>query len=191
MHRTRIVLALTDRQEMHKLKAFLTASGFDIVDECQDGASAIRRIRTLRPELIVVDYELPALSGMEIAKIAEEDAIAPTIIVKGQDQGNILLSPGDDWEFNYLYRPITKAALLQTIHLVRMNYHKVVKLEQEVRHLRDTLETRKLIEKAKGILMRKYDIDEQEAYRRVQKQSMDKGMSMKELSLAIVVASEV
>lgn len=191
MQRTRIALAMNDRDEMHKLRAFLVAGGFEVADASQDGASAIRRIRALRPDLIIADHDLPALSGLEIAKIAEEDGIAPTIVLKGLDQGNILLSPEGQWAFNYLYRPITKAALLQTIHLVRMNYQKLYKLEQEVRHLRATLETRKLVEKAKGILMQKYGIDEGEAYRRIQKQSMDKGMTMKELAQAIVIASDL
>jgi len=187
MQGTRICLALTDRTEMQRIKAFLTANGFVVVDEAQDGASAIRRIRALRPDLVLVDYDLPGLSGLQIAKIAEEDRICPAIVVRTGSREELKGDP----DIAYLFRPITKSALLQTIHLVLLSYRKVLRLQDEITQLRGSLLARKTIEKAKGILMSKWGISEEEAYRWMQKISMDRGVSMKDLAQSIVKEFEI
>lgn len=192
MQQARVCLAMTDSAELQKLNKFLTMAGFQVVDTSTDGAAAIRRIRSLRPDLIFVDHFLPGMNGEEIAKIAEESNIAPSIIVKPSDLGkNVWGKPDSGWEFAYLYRPLSKTAILQTIQLVLMNHRKVTKLQTEVEKLKSDLDARRIIEKAKGLLMKNIGLSEQEAYRRLQKQSMDKGVSMKQLAEAIVMTYDL
>ncbi len=192
MQQERICLALADQAEAEKLNRFLTAAGFQIADTSFDGASAIRRIRALRPDLIIVDSFLPVMSGEEIAKIAEEDRIAPSIILKPSEQEkNIWAKPGGGWDFAYIYRPLSKSSILQTIRLVLMNHKRVTELETEINKLKSNLDSRRTVEKAKGLLMDRLGLSEQDAYRRIQKQSMDKGVTMKELSEAIIMTYEM
>jgi len=191
MRGAKVCLAMLDSQEMEKMQQFLQAYGFQVVDMSSDGSSAIRRIRTLRPDLIIADYNLHGINGEEIARIAEEDHIAPAIIIRPNEQLTLWSSSDKGWDYSYLYRPITKSALIQTIQLVFMNYKKMEDLRVQIDKLKGDLESRRLVEKAKGILMEKHGLSEQEAYRRMQKNSMDRGLSMKELSRAIITASEM
>jgi AmiR/NasT family two-component response regulator len=191
MRGAKVCLAMLDSQEMEKMQQFLQAYGFQVVDMSSDGSSAIRRIRTLRPDLIITDFNLHGISGEEIARIAEEDHIAPAIIIRPNEQISLWNSSDRGWDFAYLYRPISKSALIQTIQLAFMNYKKVEALQGQINKLKGDLESRRLVEKAKGILMEKHGLPEQEAYRRMQKNSMDKGLSMKELAQAIITASEM
>lgn len=191
MRGAKVCLAMLDGQEMEKMQQFLQAYGFSVVDMSSDGNSAVRRIRTLRPDLIIADYNLHGINGEEIARIAEEDHIAPAIIIRPNEHITLWSSSDRGWEFAYLYRPITKSALIQTIQLVFMNYKKAEALQGEIDKLKGDLASRRAVEKAKGILMDKHGLTEQEAYRRMQKNSMDKGLSMKDLAQAIITAAEV
>lgn len=190
MSGARIFLALSHAADIDKLRSFLLSSGYEVIDYASDGSSAIRKIRALRPDTVMVDIDLPGLSGLEIAKIVEEDGICPAIIIKTADQRENLL--GDElWDFAYIVRPISKAAIVQTVNLVITNYRKIQRLVKEIEDLKLTIEARKVIEKAKGIMMDIYGLGEKEAFRRMQKQSMDKGIPMKEIGEAIILAYEI
>jgi len=186
----RICLAFSQIEEMKKVKTFLAHQGFEIIDESTDGSSAIRRIRTLHPDLIIADSNLPGISGIRIAEIAEEDGIAPVIVITSMGS-SLWINQENTNGIIYLQRPITKAALLQTIQLALISYQKVMNLKKEIQKLKETLEDRKLIEKAKGIVMQKYNLSENEAYRLIQKMSMNKGIPLRELAKAILLANDL
>ncbi len=184
-----IFLAMNRAADIQKLSSLLVSSGYKVVDSALDGASAIRKIRALVPDLVMVDYELPGVNGLDIAKIVEEDHICPAIVIRTADQGPIL--PGDDqWNFFYIVRPMTRSAIIQTVNLVLVNYRKIRRLEGKIEELKSTLETRKRVERAKGILMETQGLSEKEAFRRIQKQSMDKGVTMREVADSIIMGSE-
>ncbi|NSW89382.1 MAG: ANTAR domain-containing protein [Firmicutes bacterium] len=187
----RICLALGQIEEMKKIKSFLVHYGFTVIDESTDGASAIRRIRTLRPDLIIADSDLPGINGVRIAEIAEEDGIAPVIVITNSDKDSLWIDVEHPKGIAFLQRPITKSALLQTIQLSLISYHKIMSLKEEIKKLKETLEDRKLIEKAKGIIMEKNNLSESEAYRLLQKQSMDRGIPLRELARAIILAHQI
>lgn len=191
MEGARIALALTNIDESNKLKTFLTASGFTICDQSSDGASAIRRIRALKPDIVICDYDLPVMSGGQLARILDEDMIAPIVMITGIGQSSGWRKGARELEYAHIQRPITKSALLQTINLVFINYKKIIRLQSEIVTLKNKLDNRKIIEKAKGILMYKLDISEDEAYKKLQKQSMDKGISMKQVANALIVTSDM
>ena len=151
----RIYLAFCQIEEMKKIRSFLTHYGFSVIDESTDGALALRRIRALRPDLIIADDELPGISGVRIAEIAEEDDIAPVIVITNSEMNNLWIDLEHPKGIVFLQRPITKSALIQTIQLSLVNYQKVANLKEEIKKLQETLENRKLIEKAKGIIIKK------------------------------------
>ncbi|HHV96892.1 MAG TPA: ANTAR domain-containing protein [Clostridiaceae bacterium] len=191
MFDVKIFIALNDVEELKKVKYFLISNGFDVVDQATNGTSAIRRILTLRPNLIIMDSNLQGMSGMEIAEVVQQNDIGPVIIVRAVGEGDIWLNSNNSIDIVFLQRPITKSALLQTVQLSIVNYQKTIKLKEEIRALKEKLEERKIVEKAKGILMKKYGITENEAHRKLQKQSMDKGIPLKEIAKAIILANEI
>jgi response regulator NasT len=187
----KIILALNDVNELGKIKHYLASQGFDAIEECTNGTTAIRRIHTLRPDLIIVDYNLKGMNGMQIAEIVQQNDIAPVIVIKSSIEGDLWLTDDNSSNIVFLHRPITKSALLQTIQLSLISYNRVTKLKEEIRALKETLSERKNIEKAKGILMKKYGLNENDAHKKLQKQSMDKGIPIKELAQAIIIADEI
>lgn len=186
-----IFVAEHDPQELEKIKQYLADSEYNVIDWAADGPSAIRKIRMLHPDLVLVDFDLPVTGGLEVAKISEEDHIAPAIIMAPISQSTFTDVHGGGWDFAYINKPFTKLALLQAMRLVMISYRRISRLEQEVAKLKDNLEARKDIERAKGILMEVLNLTEKEAYRKMQKQSMDKGMPMREIAKAIIVAYEM
>jgi response regulator NasT len=185
-----IFVAEHEPQELEKIKQYLADSEYRIIDCATDGPSAIRKIRMIHPDLVLVDFDLPVTGGLEVAKISEEDHIAPALVMAPISQSTFTDVYRDQWDFAYINKPLTKLALLQAMQLVAISYRRISKLEQEVAKLRDDLEARKDIERAKGILMEVLNLSEKEAFRKMQKQSMDKGMPMRDIARAIIVAYE-
>lgn len=191
MFDAKIFIALNDVEELKKIKYFLVSNGFDVIDQTTNGTSAIRRILTLRPSLIILDSNLRGMNGMEIAEIVQQNDIAQVIIVRTIGEGDIWYNNNNSQDIVFLQRPITKSALLQTVQLSLVNYNKTIRLKEEIRALKEALEERKNIEKAKGILIRKYGLTESEAHRKLQKQSMDKGIPLKDIAKAVIIADEI
>ncbi|HHW06649.1 MAG TPA: ANTAR domain-containing protein [Clostridia bacterium] len=188
---SRIFLALAQPDELKKIRWFLTRQGFTVVDETQDGTNALRRIRTVHPDLIVADAELPGLSGVKLAEIVEEEDLAPIIVLTSSDQGGLWLDFEHPTGIIFLQRPLTKQGLLQTIQLSLISDYKIKHLKQDIKKLQHQLEERKLVERAKGILMRQNNLTENEAYRLLQKQSMNTGTSLAELAKAIILSHQL
>lgn len=183
-----IFVAEHEPQELEKIKQYLADSEYHIIDYATDGPSAIRKIRMIHPGLVLVNFDLPVTGGLEVAKISEEDHIAPALVMAPISQSTFTDVHCGQWDFAYINKPFTKLALLQAMQLVAISYRRISRLEQEVAKLRDDLEARKDIERAKGILMEVLNLSEREAFRKMQKQSMDKGMPMRDIARAIIVA---
>ena len=149
MFDAKIFIALNDVEELKKIKYFLISNGFDVIDQATNGTSAIRRILTLRPNLIILDSNLQGMSGMEIAEIVQQNDIGPVIIVRAVGEGDIWLNSNNAMDIVFLQRPISKSALLQTVQLSIVNYQKTIKLKEEIRTLKEKLEERKIIERAR------------------------------------------
>lgn len=188
---SRIYLALSQPEELKKIKLFLMRQGFTVIDEAHDGTNALRRIRAIQPDLIVTDADLPGLSGIKLAEIVEEEDIAPIIVLTNTNNDGLWLDLEHPTNIVYLQRPLTKQGLLQTIQLSLVSHYRIKNLKEDIKKLQHQLEERKLIEKAKGILMQKNNLTEQEAYRRLQKQSMNTGIPLGELAKAIILSQEL
>ncbi len=191
MGERRVVIADSDNTSRKYLKAILTQAGYLVIGEAEDGLTALKTIRNRQPDLVIMEAKLAVMDGAEVAEIIEEDGLAPVILMGSPDQ--IKFSPkGDDSRsFAYVIKPVSEQNMLPVIDLVAKNYKKVRALEEEIAKLKHTLETKKLVEKAKGILMDSMGITESEAFRRIQKQSMNKRMSMQAVAKAIILAHEL
>jgi len=187
----RVVIADSDAQIRKSLKAILTQAGHVVVGEAEDGLTALKLVRSRQPDLVILDARMAVMDGAELAYIIEEDGLAPVILITSGDQLRIDEQNGAKHYFAYTVKPVSVHGLLPVIDIVLKNFKRIRELEQEVTKLKDAIETRKLVEKAKGILMETQRINEAEAFKRIQKQSMNKRVSMKSVAKAIILAHEI
>lgn len=189
--RDRVVLADEDDVWRKNIGAILTKAGFLVIGEASDGITALKIIRARQPELVVADVALPGISGLELARIVYEDRIAPVLLTSSTWQQDLLEKAKEVHAFGFLVKPVDEATLLPAADVALALYQELQRLTKEVRKLREALETRKVVERAKGILMETLGLTEAEAYRRIQKQSMNRRLSMRAVAEAIILAHGV
>lgn len=191
MRQPKIFLASADQTSLQSLKQILQREGYAVAGVARDGGQALRLIHTLQPDLVILDSELTGTGALEVARFINEEQVAPIIMLASSWHRNIINKTRDFPVFAYLVKPVQETTLLPAVEAALANYEKIMRLEKELNKLKETLAARKVIERAKGILMETLGLTEAEAYRRIQKQSMDKCVPMKAIAEAIIVAHEL
>jgi response regulator NasT len=187
----RILLAEKDTLFRKSLAGMLTQAGYTVVGEAGDGATALKMLRTLQPEMFMVAANLPGITGLELANIAEESRLSAVIMLVEYAEKDVIHNNDEHWSFPVLVKPFDQLHMLSMVEYTFSVFNKMVNLEDEIRRLKDDLLTRKTVEKAKGILMKTHGLSEEQAFRRIQQQSMKKRTSMKTIAEAIITAFEV
>jgi response regulator NasT len=175
------------------LKEMLEEEGYVVVGEAADGETAITLTQSLRPDLVILDVKMPVLDGISAAGRIAADHLAPVVILTAFSQRELVERARDAGAMAYLVKPFTKADLVPAIEIAVSRFQEISALESEVGTLRDRLEVRKLLDRAKGLLQAQRGITEAEAFRWIQKTSMDRRMTMKAVSeelLATATAAE-
>jgi response regulator NasT len=175
------------------LKEMLEEEGYVVVGEAADGETAITLTQSLRPDLVILDVKMPVLDGISAAERIAADHLAPVVILTAFSQRELVERARDAGAMAYLVKPFTKADLVPAIEIAVSRFQEISALESEVGTLRDRLEVRKLLDRAKGLLQAERGITEAEAFRWIQKTSMDRRMTMKAVSeelLATATAAE-
>ncbi len=191
MESARILIAMSDTSA-NKLKLILTENGFTVIGQVLDGQDCIRKIKLLGPDLLILEYDLPLLNGYEITKLVLEEKMCDIIlIVNDQQQKSFVSEMTAETGFVCFVKPVSKSSLINIVELMMKDKRRIEKLEKEIGELKEVLNTRKEVEKAKGLLMKHLNLSEAEAFKRIQKQSMDKGISMKEIARAIILAYDI
>jgi AmiR/NasT family two-component response regulator len=188
MHKLRIVIADDEPIILLDLRQMLEELGMSVVGEASDGAQAVEKARTLKPDLAILDVKMPTMDGIEAARILHEERLAPVILLTAYSDRELIQRAKQAGVYGYIVKPFKQADLTPAIEVALARYQEARELEQQVDDLKEALETRKLIERAKGILMDTYGLREQEAYRRIQVQSMNTRKSMREIAEAIIIA---
>ena len=191
MGEQRIVLVARDATWRNNIKSILNRSGYYVVGEAGDGLTALKMIRSRQPELVIMEPLLPGMDGLEVARIVHEDKLAPVVLIATTSQAELVDKAKRANVFAFLVSPIEETTLVPTIELTITKYKELVKLEAQVAELKETLETRKIVERAKGILMEKHGLNEPEAFNRMRKQSMNKRVSMRVIADAIILANNL
>ena len=191
MDEVRILLAMNSDTSIGKLKTILIESGYLVIELSRDGHDCLRKIRALKPDLVILDYHLPLINGNEIAKIVLEDKICDCILISSGPQEAGMENIKSENNMVLMIKPLNKHNLINTIDLMYKNKRKISELQKEIEDLRSSLDTRKEVEKAKGLLMKNLNISEPEAFKRIQRQSMDRGIPMKEIAKAIILAYDI
>ena len=187
----RIVIADDEPIIRLDLKNMLAALGYDVVAEAGDGAKAVEAARNLSPDLVILDIKMPNMDGIDAAKIISEEKIAPILFLTAYSDVDLVHRAKEAGVYSYLVKPFKEADLLPAIEIAMSRWEELQELDKHAKDLEDKLETRKAVDRAKGILMDQYGLKEQEAFRRIQVQSMNTRKSMREIAEAIIIAHNV
>lgn len=171
------------------LREMLTDAGHKIVGEAADGQQAVKLARELKPDFVIMDVKMPVMDGLEAATIIGEENIAPVLLLTAYSQRDIVEKATQAGVIAYLVKPVREEQLFPAMEVAFSRFRELQQLNQELLSLKDSLETRKLVDRAKGILMTAHQITEQEAYRKMQQYSMAKRMSLKALAESIISAA--
>jgi two-component system, response regulator PdtaR len=188
--KTRILLAEDEAIERVDLHELLTALGYLVVGEAVDGQMAVNLARELKPDITIMDIEMPEMDGIDAARILSAEKLCPVLLLTAYSQRELVERARDAGVMGYLVKPFRESEVTPAIEVALARYDEQQQLDREVTDLRDKFETRKLIDRAKGILMDSKGLSEAEAFRRIQKMSMNTRRTMKEIAQAIVITSE-
>ena len=184
----RVVIAEDEALIRLDLKEMLEEEGYVVVGEAADGETAIALTNDLRPDLVILDVKMPVLDGITAAERIATEHLAPVIILTAFSQRELVERARDAGAMAYLVKPFTKADLVPAIEIAASRFQEISALESEVGTLRDRLEVRKLLDRAKGILQADRGITEAEAFRWIQKTSMDRRMTMRAVAAELLAA---
>ena len=168
------------------LAEMLAEEGYAVVGQAADGEQAVAMAEAERPDLVILDIKMPKLDGIAAAERIAEQRIAPVIILTAFSQRELVERARDAGAMAYLVKPFTQADLVPAIEVAVSRFAEVRALEGEVADLAETLATRKVVERAKGILQQELGLSEPESFRWIQKTAMDLRLSMRQVAEGVV-----
>ena len=175
----RVVIAEDEALIRLDLREMLVEEGFDVVGEAADGEQAVSLANELLPDLVICDIKMPKMDGIAAAAQIAGRRIAPVVMLTAFSQRDLIEKARDAGAMAYLVKPFQKRDLLPAIEMATARFAEIKALESEVTGLRDRLEARKLIERAKGALMSAHGMSEPEAFHWIQRAAMDNRTSMR------------
>jgi AmiR/NasT family two-component response regulator len=190
LDRTRIIIADDESLIRMDLREMLANLGYLVVGEVGDGRSAVNLARELRPDVVIMDIKMPDMDGIDAAKILTEERIAPVILLTAYSQKDLVERAKEVGVVGYMVKPFREADLVPAIEVALARFKEFEALHKEVNDLQLALETRKLVDRAKGILMDSQGLSESDAFRKIQKMSMNTRKPMKEVAEAIILAHQ-
>ena len=188
MEALRILIADDESIRLLSLRKQLAALGHNVVAEASTGGEAVTLAASALPDLAILDIKMPVMDGIEAAEKITQARPIPIILLTAYDEAQLVERAAQANISAYLMKPVVEEDLLPAITLALARFRQFQALRQEVADLREALEARKVIERAKGILMRRLNLTEEEAFRRLQKQSQDSNRKLAQVADAIVVA---
>ena len=178
----RIVIAEDEAIIRLDLKEMLEEEGLEVVGEASDGEAAIRLARESSPDLVIMDIKMPGMDGLTAAERIAEEGLGAVLILTAFSQKDLVQRAADAGAMGYLVKPFQRSDLMPAIEIALARYAEMVAVKSESADRAEQLETRKVVDRAKGKLMDDDGITEAEAFRRIQKQAMDQRRSMREVA---------
>lgn len=186
MRKLKLIIADNESIIRMDLREMLEEAGHEIVGEAADGARAVELTRKYRPDLVVMDIKMPEMDGIVAAKRIADEKLAPVLLLTAFSQQEIVEKAKDSGVLAYLVKPVRECNLFPALEIALSRFEEHQKLEAELEAVKRSLEIRRTLDRAKGILMDAYGLTESEAYRRIQQYSMAKRATIKEVAEAIV-----
>lgn len=190
MERTRVIIADDESLIRMDLREMLTNQGYLVIGEAGDGRSALNLARELRPDIVIMDIKMPDLDGIEAAKMLTQERLAPVLLLSAYSQQELIQRASQAGVAGYLVKPFRENDLAPAIEVALARFSEFRTMEREVGDLQEALETRKAVERAKGILMDTQGLNETEAFRKIQKMSMNNRKPMRAVAEAIILAHQ-
>ena len=187
----RFVIADDEKAVAAGLQNQLESLGYDVVAVVNDGQRAVEMCRRLAPDAVFMDIEMPGIDGLAAARQIAEDPGTPVIILTAHGHPNLIDQAVEDGVISYLLKPMTTPSLQAAVEVAVARAREIQTLQEDVDHLKMTLRERKLIERAKGILMTRKQLSETEAFRLLQRQSQDRRVPMAKLAESIIQTDEL
>ena len=189
MQLLRIIVADNESIIRMDLRELLEEAGHTVVGEASDGRKAVELARRHKPDLVIMDIKMPEMDGITAAKIISQEKIAPVLLLTAFSQKEIVEKAKDSGVLAYLVKPVKEANLFPAMEIAISRFQEFAELERELEDVKNSLETRRILDRAKGILMDAYNLSEGEAYRRIQQYSMSKRKSIRDVAEAIIEAA--
>ena len=186
MESLRIIIADNESIIRMDLKELLQEAGHEVIAEASDGLKAVELTRKLHPDLVIMDIKMPEMDGITASKIISNEKIAPVLLLTAYSQKEIVDKAKDSGVLAYLVKPVKEANLFPAMEIALSRFREFADLEKELEDIKNSLETRKILDRAKGILMDSLQISESEAFRRIQQYSMNKRKSIREVAESII-----
>ncbi|MEL0256808.1 MAG: response regulator [Pontimonas sp.] len=164
----------------------LRDNGFEVIAEAADGEKAVALAEELKPDLVVMDVKMPLMDGISAAEILTKKRIAPVVLLTAFSQRELVERASEAGALAYVVKPFTPNDLIPAIDIALGRYAQIQALEEEVADMAERLETRKVLDRAKGILNNTMGLTEPEAFRWIQKASMDRRLTMKEVAQTVI-----
>ncbi len=191
MRRANVLIAEDDPILRMDLRSVLESLGHTVVGEADNGEDATILARNLKPDLAILDIMMPKMTGLQAAAILSAERIAPVLLLTAYREANMIEEASRAGVLAYLVKPFRAEQLEPAIEIALSRYRELSALEGELGALNEQIETRKAVGKAKVILMRRSDLTEREAFRRMQSQSLALGKSLREIADAIILSDEI
>lgn len=186
MKKLKLVIADNESIIRMDLKEILEEAGHEIVGEAIDGYKAVELTRKYRPDLVIMDIKMPEMDGIAAAKVIANEKLAPVLLLTAFSQPEIVERAKDSGVLAYLVKPVKESNLFPAMEIALSRFQEMQQLENELDDVKNSLEMRKTLDRAKGVLMDAYGLTESEAYRRIQQYSMAKRKSIKEVAESII-----
>jgi two-component system, response regulator PdtaR len=182
----RIVVAEDEALIRLDLAEMLTELGYEVVGQASDGEQAIALTREHQPDLVILDVKMPVLDGISAAEVIGKERIAPVVMLTAFSQKELVERARDAGVMAYIVKPFTQADLGPAVDVATSRWAELKALEGEIADLGERLETRKAVDRAKGILMQRLKLTEPDAFRWIQKTAMDRRLGMREVAEAVL-----
>jgi response regulator NasT len=187
---TRILVAEDEALIRLDLAEMLSEAGYEVVGQASNGEQAVEMAKELAPDLVIMDVKMPVMDGITAAEEIGAARICPVVMLTAFSQTELVERARDAGVMAYIVKPFTANDLAPAIDIARHRWTEVQALEQEVADLGQRLETRKSVDRAKGILMKKLKVNEAEAFRWIQKTAMDRRLGMREVAEAVITGMD-
>ncbi len=172
------------------LAEMLTEAGYEVVGQASDGEQAVALAASLKPDIVIMDVKMPVMDGISAAEQIGKERLCPVVMLTAFSQTELVERARDAGVMAYIVKPFTASDVTPALDIALSRWAELKTLEAEVADLGDRLETRKAVDRAKGVLMTKLKITEADAFRWIQKTAMDRRMSMREVADAVVAGME-
>ncbi|RME44260.1 MAG: response regulator [Chloroflexi bacterium] len=191
MHQLSVLIAEDDPVVSLLLQQQLANLGHRVIGQAGDGLEAVALVREHKPDLVIMDIMMPRLDGLDASRMIMELAPTPIILLTSHSDEHLIERAYQAGVLAYLVKPVDERDLAPAIRLAVGQFDQLQALRSEVSHLKEALETRKLVERAKGILMDRLGLSEEEAFRRIQRSAREKQRTMRDIARTIIEANDL